>query len=124
MLMGALRDRSSIIAALLLATLAFAGAGVGHRHDSLAAATGHEDLPIFSVGHEQPDRTLHIEGEARLEAASCVGCLQRQRERAAAMPPPVFGGFEPGSSASVTASVWRPAAKARRLKPSRAPPQA
>ena len=123
--MGVLRDRSTVIAALLLATLAFAGVvAESHRHDSLATPTGHEDLPTFAVGHEQPDHTVHIEGATRIEAATCVGCLQRQRQRVAGMPEPVLGDFGPGSSAIAKASAWRPAAEARRLKDPRAPPRA
>ena len=122
--MGALRNRTTAIAALLLATITFSGVlAQSHGHDSLDLSTAHGDLPAFSAGHEQPDHTVHIEGATRIEAASCVACLQ-QRQRATAMPEPLIGDFEPGSSAIATATAWRPAAEARRLKPARAPPRA
>ena len=123
--MGVLRDRSTIVAALLLATLAFAGvAGDSHRHDSLTTAAGHEDLPTFSAGHEQPDRTVHIEGATRIEPDSCLACLQRQRQGAVGRPAPALGGFAPDSSAIAAESARRLAADARLHKPSRAPPRA
>ncbi len=121
---GVLGDRPTVIAALLLAALAFAGVADGHRHDSLATPAGHEDLPTFSAGHEQPDHTVHIEGAARIEPTSCVGCRQRQRQRANGTPEPVLGGLEQGSSAIAAESARRLAAGARRLKVPRAPPRA
>jgi len=121
--MGVLRDRSTIIAALLLTALAIAGFGGSHRHDLLTTPAGHEDLPTFSAGHDQPDRTVHIEGATRIEQASCVACLL-QRQRVDGTPAPVLAGFEQDSQLIGLESTSRLAADARWLKPSRAPPRA
>ena len=123
--MGVLRDRPAAVAALLLAVLAFSGlAAEGHRHDPLAPSVGHEDLPTFAAGHSQPDHTVHIEGATRVESPACVVCQLRQRQRADASLGPALGGFEPSSAVIATAPVERPAAVARGLAPSRAPPRA
>lgn len=127
--MGVPRRRSTAIASLLFATIAFtAVVAESQRHDlleDLSSARG--SIPAFAAEHEQPDHTLHIEAVRRTEPDSCfgcIGCLPQQRQLAVGAFAPVLGDFEPDASAVATESLGGLGADARRLKPSRAPPRA
>lgn len=119
---GSLR---TALALLLLATMALSVVFAGsHQHDSVDLAGGHGELPTFTAGHEHPVHTVHIESASSLEADSCVGCLQRQRQRADGRPAPAVAAIEPSSSALVQGSAARVSIDAGRLPASRAPPRA
>ena len=126
--MGARSSRLAAIAALLLATLSFAGElAEGHHHDLPSLLLAQGDLPTFTAEHDPPDHTVHIEGATWTESDSCFGCpgcLSQQRQLAVGTPPPVPGAFELDASAIAPEALWGPAGDARRLKPSRAPPLA
>ena len=122
------RHRLTVIAALLLTAIAFAGEFVetDHHHAVGLAPT---DLPIFEgVGEDdQPDPTLHVEAATQIEPETCfgcVGCLPHQRQLAVESSAPTPEQLGPDTSAVVVASAWGLGTDARRLKPSRAPPKA
>jgi hypothetical protein len=122
---SALRTRTTVVAALLLAALTFTFVGAqSHSHDSLGDAGAHADLPAFSPGHAQPDQTLHIERAAHLETSPCVACLLRQRQRAAASLDRTSGDAKPRVFALAFAVAPRPTPGAHRLPATRGPPQA
>jgi len=121
--MGVFRNRQAGLALLVLATMGFAGLVV-EGHDPLELSIGHEDLPTFSAGHEQRDRTLHVESATPLELASCDACLQRQRERTDDRLAPLSGHLELAATI-VAAEIARPVAHdPSRLPAPRAPPAA
>ena len=123
--MGFHGRRPAAIASLLLATIAFTiVVAESHGHESLEISSAHGPLPAFSAGHEQPDLTLHIESATRLEAEPCIGCLQRQRQRADGLLETVLLGIAPSSWGLAETSIAKVAIDARRLPPSRAPPRA
>lgn len=93
-----------------------------HDHDQLSAFA--QDLPTYSAGHSSPDPTSHVEAATRLEASHCVGCLQRQRERATDSRAPQFDWLVP-SSATPKVGPDRPLqTQVHQLPDSRAPPRA
>lgn len=123
--MGIRGNRPTAVAALILAAITFANGVVeSHGHDPLDLSAGHVDLPAFSAGHDQPDHAVHIESATHVESAACIGCLQRQRERADGSPKLALRGFEADSSVLAEEATRHLAADARRLPASRAPPRA
>lgn len=118
--LGRPRNRSTVIAALLVATLTFAGELAGGFHGerpSLSAARANRPT----------DQTVHVEVGTATEPDTCfgcLGCLSQQRQLAVPTSAPVPGAFEPDASAVSGESTLGLASDAHRLTPSRAPPLA
>lgn len=120
-----MRRRSVTAALLLLGSLALTTvAAESHGHDQLLLVDGHSELATFSAGHTAPDQTSHIESATQLETSHCVGCLQRQRQRAVQSLAPRFGGVVPSLATIVPDAESLPSVLSSRLPSSRAPPRA
>ena len=123
--MSLLRARTAVVSTLLIAAVAMtAFAATSHGHSTLALDGAHSDWPSFAADHDHPVAVPHIEDATRVEAAGCIGCLVRQRQRAASSQDPGLIDIEP-EDRSLGSDVSSPTvAESFRLLPSRAPPRA
>ena len=118
------RTRPAVATTLLLATLALTSlAALSHEHGGLTGS-GHSGLPTYAAGHEQLDRTLHIESATRIDSSPCIACIHRQRQNAVGGLAPSFDAFAPSLSPITVKVDRRPVAGSYRLPASRAPPTA
>ncbi|MDX1385062.1 MAG: hypothetical protein R3190_15520 [Thermoanaerobaculia bacterium] len=115
------RAGTSLVAALLLASLSVAGLVVdAHRHEAAAIAVA--DGGVDAAAHRHADGTSHLARFRFEETSPCLACLLRQSQRAergvclAARPQ------DPGGAAPAGERLLAPSGGAFRLPGSRAPP--
>ena len=82
------RQRAAMTAIALLAVLGPSLAVELHPSGSHLAATALGDQTIYLSGHDQADRSLHVEPVAGTGDVHCPGCNLRQQGQSAFVEPP------------------------------------
>ena len=91
-----LRQRAALTAIALLVLLAPSLAVELHPSGNHLAASALGDETVYLSGHDQADRSLHVEPVAGTGDVHCPGCILRQQGQSAFAEPPSGVAWMPG----------------------------